>query len=316
MTTLRKALCALLFAAATAPAAVDPSLLTLVMPDAKMLSGIQVDQAASSTFGRYVLAQMQSGDKGLSKFIAETGFDPRRDLRQILVASNGASKTGLILGRGTFDAAKIIAAAKANGSTIAEYNGVSLVRGSKDKDSKGAIAFLNGSTAVMGDYDSVCAAIDRRTGGATLSPDLVAKADEVSATNDAWFVTMVPLSQYFAGKVADPNLASAMQGNMLQAVQQASGGIRFGSTDITIHGEALTRSEKDASALVDVMKFLAGLVQLNRDQNPGAGKVATLLDTANFSFEGNVFRLSMVIPEEQAEKLFMSRKPAQAAAIR
>ena len=44
---------------ATAAAAVDPALLKLVMPDAKILSGIQVDQSAASPFGQYVLSQMQ-----------------------------------------------------------------------------------------------------------------------------------------------------------------------------------------------------------------------------------------------------------------
>ncbi len=311
MTTLRKVFCVLLFAAATAAAAVDPALLALVMPGAKVLSGIQVDQAIASPFGQYVLSQMQNSDKGLDQFVAVTGFDPRRDLREVLVASDGTRNTGLVLGRGTFDPAKITAAAKSSGAITEEYKGVTLVRG-EGKSSNGVVAFLDNSTAVMGDRDSVVAAIDRR-GGAGPSADLSAKANAASANNQAWFVTLAPLTEFLAGKVKDPNLNSAMQGNMLQAIQQASGGIRFGGADVTISGEAVTRSEKDASALVDVMKFLAGLVQLNRDQNPGAAKAATLLDTAKFSFDGNVFHLSMVIPEDQVEKLFMSHKPAKVA---
>ena len=40
--------------------AADPGLLSLVMPDAKIVSGIQADQTRSSLFGQYVLSQMQA----------------------------------------------------------------------------------------------------------------------------------------------------------------------------------------------------------------------------------------------------------------
>jgi hypothetical protein len=78
------------------------------------------------------------------------------------------------------------------------------------------------------------------------------------------------------------------------------------------------RSEKDAQALVDVVKFLAGLVQLNRQNNPAAGQVATLLDTLQTSTSGNTTTISLAVPEQQLEQLLNSahEKPARAAALR
>src|SRR4051794_7610572 len=64
-----------LFSIQTAKAAVDPGLLSLMMPDAKAVSGIQVDQSQASPFGRYILSQMAPG-ADFSKIIAATGFDP------------------------------------------------------------------------------------------------------------------------------------------------------------------------------------------------------------------------------------------------
>src|ERR1019366_5600175 len=96
-----------------------------------------------------------------------------------------------------------------------------------------------------------------------------------------------------------------MQGNLFAAINQASGGLRFGDT-VTISAEAVTRSEKDAQALVDVVKFFAGLVQLNKQNNPAAGQVATLPDSLQASASGNTTTISLAIPEQQLEQLLNS----------
>src|SRR5271170_1851117 len=91
-------------AAATASAGVSTGLLNLVMPDATVVSGMNVAQSVTSPFGQYILSQMQSNDTGFLQFISSTGFDPRKDLLEILAAtpSTGSSTahSGLILGRG------------------------------------------------------------------------------------------------------------------------------------------------------------------------------------------------------------------------
>jgi hypothetical protein len=104
-----------------------------------------------------------------------------------------------------------------------------------------------------------------------------------------------------------------MKGNLLAAINEASGGIRFGDT-VSISAEAITRSEKDAQALVDVVKFIAGLVQLNRQNNPAAGQVATLLDALDCKTLGNVTTISLSIPERQLEQMLeMMRQQSRPA---
>src|SRR5271155_5451268 len=97
------ALIAFGLSAPVAHAGVDPALLALVMPDAKMLVGIQVIQAQSSPLGQYLLSQVQL-DRNTNQVMTAAGFDPRRDLREILAAS-GDGLNGLLLGRGTFQPA-------------------------------------------------------------------------------------------------------------------------------------------------------------------------------------------------------------------
>jgi len=288
--------------------AADPGLLRLVMPDAKVIAGLQVQQTKSSLFGQYVLSHMQVEDNGFKKFIAETGFDPRRDVNEILIASNwdqtASTIPWLVAARGTFDLPGIMGAAKAHGGTVANFQGVDILTYANEStpDALNGIAFFDSSSAVMGDLASVKAAIQRKkTDSAPPQSDLVGKVQDLSAKNDFWFVTLVPISE-FAGAMPNANLSGAMKGDLLSAIHEASGGVRFGET-ITISGRAVTRSDKDAQALVDVFRFLAGMIQLNSQKNQVAGQVTTLLDNMELKTDGNVMTMSLAIPEQQLEQL-------------
>src|SRR5437868_204911 len=134
------------FLATSAMAAVDPALVALAPPDTKAFVGIQVDQAQSSALGRYLLSQSDPST-GIDKFAILTGFDPRRDLSQILIASNGkqaGQASALILGRGVFQPDKLAAAATLSGASRITYSGIDLLT-SKSANAQGiqSLAFLN-----------------------------------------------------------------------------------------------------------------------------------------------------------------------------
>ena len=285
----------------TAFAAVDPGLLRLVMPDAKVIAGLQVRETKNSLFGQYVLSHMQIEDAAFKKFIAQTGFDPRRE-------QSTPQSRWLVAAKGSFNLAQITAGAKTYGGTVTDFQGVGILTYSEETKPQDAtpevqsgIAFFDSSSAVMGDLASVKAAIQRKQNGAAPTGDLLGKVRDLSAKNDFWFVTTVPISE-FAGAMPNPNLSGAMKGDLLAAIHQASGGIRFGDT-VTISGEAITRSDKDAQALMDVFRFLASLIQLNTENNKVAGQVSTLLDTMDLKTAGNVMTMSLAIPEQQLEQL-------------
>jgi hypothetical protein len=290
--------------------AADAGLLRLVMPDAKVIAGLQVDRTRDSLFGQFVLSHMQLGDESFKKLIAETGFDPRRDISELLIASNWESASPqsrwLVLAKGKFDLSKIQQAAQSNGAAATNFQGTTIYSYSAGTapDSDNAIAFLDASSAAMGDFASVKAALTRQHGSAAAPGDLVKKVADVSAKNDFWFVTLVPLSQ-FADAMPNANLSNAMQGNMLNGINEASGGVHFGDT-VTISARAVARSEKDAQALADVVKFVVSMLQMNRQQNAVAGQVSSLLDTLNTKIVDNVMSMSLAIPEEQLEQLFQN----------
>ena len=170
--------------------AVDPALLSLVMPDAKIVAGVQVQQAQASALGQYLMSQIPAS-ADFDKMVAATGFDPRRDLREIVAASPGTKDLGIVVGRGVFQPQRISGMAALSGGTVSNYKGQELIAG---KGSMGSIAFLDASTVVLGDTASLKAAIDRRLTGGQPSADLRQRAIEASTRNDAWVVTATPLT--------------------------------------------------------------------------------------------------------------------------
>ncbi|HEY7337259.1 MAG TPA: hypothetical protein VH639_20380 [Bryobacteraceae bacterium] len=298
-----------------AMSAVDPALLNLAMPDAQALTGVLVDQVQSSPFGQYVLSQIQI-DPALNQIMSATGFDPRKDLHEIVAASAstpGQPPTGLVVGRGVFQPSRISAAAVLAGAVSSNYNGIAILTASNNQANPNgpalptaSAAFLDATIVVLGDTASVKGAIDRHIAGATFSGPLAQKAMEVSAGNDIWFVTAQSPASFFSGKTPDQGLGNLV--NAFQAIQQTSGGVKFASGGVTASLALVARSAQDAQALVDVGKFLANLVQTNRGQNAGAAKAATLADSAVFSANGPVATVSLSLPEEQLEQLLM---PAQ-----
>lgn len=305
-----------LVAASSAFAAGGSSLLPLVMPDAKVVTGLNVSQSQASPFGQYILSQMKPGSD-FDKLSAAVGFDPRRDLREVVAASPvvdpsaATSDHGLILGRGSFQPAKIAVAAKLSGSSTITYKGFEILSNTAN-GKNGGLTFLDSSTVVLGDLASVKGAIDRRAAGTAFSGPLADEARQISSVDDAWFVSSVP-SSFLAGKLPGAgggNGPGFNPASILQSVIQTAGGAKFTSAGVTLSLEALTNSNQNAQSLADVLRFAVSMIQMNRNSNPGAGKAASIADSATFSANGPLMRVSVTLPEDQVEQLLI---PAGAA---
>ncbi len=226
----------------------------------------------------------------------------------------GQNQSGLILARGVFQPAKIAAVASLAGAAVSTYKGFEILgNGAAGKNS--GVVFLDNSTVATGDIPSLQALIDRRVSGTVFAGPLAQKASEASAANDAWFATATP-SAFLAGKIpglspGGPNGGGLNPVMLLQSVIATSGGVKFASSGVIASVEAVTNTNQDAQALADVLRFVTSMVQMNRNNNPAGGKVASLADSATFTANGPVMRLTVSLPEQQLEQLLM---PAPAAA--
>jgi len=283
--------------------AADAQLLKLVMPDAKVVSGIDFDRVKATPFGQFMLSQLPAGDSGFKEFISATGFDPLQDIHEVVMASpaDAQTKSGLLLVRGRFDSQRILSLFKANGKTTETYHGVALLSGGHNAHGvTEALAFLDDTTVVAGDVASVRGAIDRRSSAGGLDPGLANKISQVSATQDAWVASIAPISA-FAPVMPDKNVKGALQGDLIKAIEQSSGGIRFGNV-IEISGELTARTDKDAASLADVAKFFANMAS-TQSSDGHAGQLAALLRNFTVNAEANAVKLFVSIPENDLEAL-------------
>lgn len=302
--------------------AADAELMKMVMPDAEMVIGIDADRIMKAPFGPLVMAEIDKEGKAqdLQKFIEMTGFDPRRDLKEIVFAARNtsaameqkdnlrkaASMGGLVMVRGFFNEAKIRSLASLDKEiSSGSYKGVTLL--SKDQSEEVA-ALLGGSVLVVGHKKEVEAAIDRYQSREAATLRIGPAVERASGSYDIWIAGVVSPAM-LAGHSGDPNAGGPLAGNLMRSVQSFAGGVRFG-TAVELAGELAMESEKDATAFVDAMRFLAGMVQGNTGpQNPMGG----FLNSLQLSASGTTVRFSLSASQSELEKMLQSRAQKKVA---
>jgi hypothetical protein len=281
--------------------AADPQLVNLVMRNAVVVAGVNVDSAKTSAFGQYLISQMQGPQ--LQELATATGFNPTQDVDEVLAASGGPqSKSGLVLARGTFNVSQIeSAAAEKGGSTTESYNGVTIL---EDPKQTHGVAFLNNNTiAAAGDVASVKGAIDRQgSTTASLSAAVLAQIAQWSGSEDAWVISTVPPSSLHAPATAPaiPGVGQNGANAAFQNIQSAAGGVKFGDNAAAVTAQAVADNAQDATALANAIQLLASMGQLQSQNNPELQALAQSLQvTAN----GTAINISLSVPEADLQAM-------------
>jgi hypothetical protein len=304
---LTSAAVAALFCGMLPASAADPQMLNLVMPDAKVVAGVNVQQAMATPFGQYVLSLIAPQDQQIQNLATLIGFDPRRDVSELLVASTGApAHAGLALARGSFDPAKIAAAATLAGAKSEVYGGVTILEQQPKLPADAppvavpmvGLAFLDSSLVVAGDLANVKAAIDRQHAAAILPANLLTQVNQWSLSQDAWVVDIAPLAS-LTPPAGAPKLPGGAQATAFQTIQQAAGGVKFG-TIVVVTAQAQADTAENATAMAGVLQLLANLAQAQAAQNPGA---AALLKSLTVTAQGNTLKIAMSLPQDQLQQV-------------
>jgi hypothetical protein len=267
----------------------DPAMLNIVSPDATALVGIDVVRVRASPFGQLLIDQVTQRAGNLDKIASATGFDPRRDLQEVLVAASGTGATsqGLIVARGTFDQQRLINMAATAGFTSSTYKGTTLF--TMDNNATGDVAAFLLGYFVGGTREEVRAAIDRTSSRAN-SGLLGGRALLASTKYDAWLVTSAPadLPQGLTGGSQIP----------LHGLNSVLGGAQFGNqVDIGVEAEA--RSVQDATSIADVLRFAAALGQSNKS----AAQLGNFLNSLTVTTSGTVVKAALKVSQADLERL-------------
>lgn len=279
--------------------AADPQLMNLVMPDAKVIAGVNVTNARLSPLGQFVLLQLETKQPGLQGLTAATGFDPLHDVSEVLVATPGdpSAHTGLVMMLGNFKVDAILAAIakKQQTETHAGYT-VVILSGPKAKVS-GGLAFIGNTIAIAGDLPSVEAALDRKAASYTLDQGVVSQLNTLSVANDAWLTSSVALSS-----LPMPQGQGAQFGQILKNIQSFNGGVKFGS-DVLGTATVMADTPENATALGNVAKLAISLAGMNAGNDPKLSAALQLLQTLTINTQGLAVNLALSIPEAKVESL-------------
>jgi hypothetical protein len=283
--------------------AADPQLLNLVMPDVKVMADINVEQAKTSPFGQFVLAQVQP--QQLMQIAALTGFDPSKDVNELLVAGNGAAQhSGLALVLGNFNVTAISALIATQKVVTETYHGVTIF---ENTQKEAGLAFLSSSIAAAGDLTNVKAAIDRVSSPSILPASLLGEIGQLSAANDAWALTTVPPSslKQAAAAPAIPGLGNGAE-NVLGTVQSASAGVKFG-TNVVMTAQAQADTAQNATAIAGLIQLLVNMAQLKAAEQP---QVQALVKALTVSATGATINISLTLPSTQFQELLQPKAGA------
>ncbi|MES1261978.1 MAG: hypothetical protein ABUS49_09590 [Acidobacteriota bacterium] len=245
-----------LAAAATAAAQprIDNVLIRMVPPGSTSLVSVRMDLVKATGFYGKLLEQRKLPQ--VERFAKETGFDPRRDVRELLFAST--STGGVLLARGTF---------KLHPESVRQTQAKLVRHGGYNIWSLDASGFciLDATLAAAGDLKSLEAALDEwKSGLHTAAQPLLALAKQVDRKAQFWGV-----STGFATFLAD---------NMPRAAAGRGAGIDFSrifrgledtwfeadfSTGFKAELHGNTAAEQDAVNLRDTAKGLIGFGRLS-----------------------------------------------------
>jgi hypothetical protein len=266
---------------------VDNVLINMVPPGSTALVGARMEQIKTTELYRRLMAAQKLDQ--LDEFAYETGFDPRRDVRELLFATT--PRGGVLLARGSF---RLNSAALRNAKKIrhGEYDIWS-------RGGESGFCILDSTLAAAGEIDAVQAALDEwKSGTHTAAQPLLAKANLVDPQSQAW-----GFSSGLAGFLADhlPSTGSGLDlSKIFRGLQDAWFQVDLASAfRAEVHGTAA--SERDAVNLRDAVRGMIGLGRLNMPENQE--DLLRVWDGITVDQQGRAIALKANIPQDLVGRL-------------
>jgi hypothetical protein len=270
-------------------ARIDRGLAALVPADTILLAGIRMSELRSTPLYSKMMSQQRLSE--LDDFAKQTNFDPRKDVNEMLVASNGADV--VVLARGNF---KVQAPSESKKSI---YKGATIYG-----NAEGAYAILDSATAVAGAERAVRKAIDQKQSGQPGATGLVARAAALPGPAQVWFVS--------SGWGTLPDRLSEQGGNLsnfsriFRSVEKASGTADLRSGIVgTVSGDC--RTEPDAKTLGDAARGMVGLGRLSVPENQP--EMLRLFDGIKVEQKQQSVQVSVNIPADLVDRLLKLYSP-------
>lgn len=264
---------------------VDPALAALVSPEATMVAGARVESLRGTALYKRWVAEKRV--PLLDELAARLGLDPRRDLWELMVASEGEHMVALA--RGKF--APMGREPRFEGARRTAYKGYTLIG-----DEGASVVFMNSTTAAAGPAAALRAIIDRRGRGRGVSP-LIQQARTLPARTQLWLVSS--RTGALAQKLPPSGNLAAL-GKILATLETARVAADLHS-GLRLEATGSCRSEQDARTLQDALKGLIGLARLTTPDN--APELLRAWDGVNVRATQRAIEVRAEIPADLLDQL-------------
>lgn len=271
---------------------VDNVLIRMVPPGATSLIGAHMDPIKASEIYRR-LVEMQKLPQ-VDAFAQESGFDPRRDVRELLWAT--APVGSVLLARGTFHVNEALL--RKNGAKTLRH-GEYVIWAQDTTDDASGFCILDSTLAVAGGLPAVKAALDEwKSGSHTAAQPLMARLKMADEQSSIWGVSTGAAS-FLADNI--PNLGSGIDfARIFRGLDNT-----WFEADVTrglkteIHGT--TARDQDALSLRDAVRGLIGMGRLSVPNDHQ--ELLRLWDGITVEQTGRTIILQADIPADLIDKL-------------
>ncbi len=236
--------------------AVDAALLTHIPADSIAVGALRVKAFRTTPTWKTLLKQ-KSLQQHFDRLAAETSFDPRKDLWEVMYSTDGIET--LLYARGEFAPLGEEPKLFREGTRRMSHKGMMMLG-----DDENAVLFLNSSTAIAGHTARLRQLIDERDAkrGAPAGA-LRPLIDRVPPEAHAWLVVnaqSIPKPEIRAGGP----MGNVMQNlpKLLQGVQTVTARLNF-ADGVALHADAACSDESSARKASDALKGLLGILRFS-----------------------------------------------------
>lgn len=266
---------------------IDPALRVLVPDDTVLLVGLRLDSLQNTPVYQKYFAHRQLPME--DQFHKVTGVDLRKDVWELLLASNG--RESLLFGRGKFSPIDLAPKFEKEGVERMGYKSFTMF-GDEDK----AVLMINSSVAVAGPTRALRAFVDTKDKKhPDIPPVLAERLAGMPAATQFWAV-------YAGAPVNVPVPANSNLANINRLLQSVKTGtlsvdFRYG---IDAMATGLCNSEAEAQEVVTAIRGLIGIGRLSTKENQP--ELLRLYDSIMVSQDSREARVKANIASDLVEK--------------
>jgi hypothetical protein len=268
---------------------VDKAFKPLIRPDTSVLAGVFIDKLKATPL--YQRHEKALDFPLLDASVQRLGFDPRRDLTELVFASDG--KTAALMARGRFQPKEIEAKLQASGLRRKSYKNFTILG-----DDQNSLAFLKGGMMLAGPAQTVRSELDFQDSGAGEVPEeLQERLRTLPKDDQIWMDSRNGLP--FAETPMRSEVQSALS-NIVAYIRGTTAGLAL-DNGLHLQANLTCVSAEGAQRVHDAIRGGIGLLRLSTKDNET--DMLKLYDAVQVDQDQNLVRVHADLSGDVADKL-------------